>query len=85
MLKFTVSRGKELLPKRDALFFLANQTFKIYFALKNLRLCDTVLKNTEAAVGSLDKYPKADRVAFCYNKGRVFLYQRRLPQVSCRS
>jgi hypothetical protein len=66
--------------KRDALFFLANSTFRVYFALSNLRLCDTVLNNTNNSSAVLDFFPKADRVAFLYYRGRIALYQRRLPQ-----
>jgi hypothetical protein len=66
--------------KRDALFFLANSTFRVYFALSNLRLCDTVLNNTNNSNAVLDFFPKADRVAFLYYRGRIALYQRRLPQ-----
>ncbi|GJN90758.1 hypothetical protein Rhopal_003772-T1 [Rhodotorula paludigena] len=66
--------------KRDALFFLANATFRVYFALSNLRLCDTVLNNTQNSAAQLDAYPKADRCAFLYYRGRIALYQRRLPQ-----
>ncbi|GAA6028262.1 hypothetical protein JCM8097_006945 [Rhodosporidiobolus ruineniae] len=73
-------RNSESPCKRDALFFLANQTFRVYFALSNLRLCDTVLNNTNNSSAVLDAYPKADRVAFLYYRGRIALYQRRLPQ-----
>ena len=67
--------------KRDALFFLANSTFRVYFALSNLRLCDTVLNNTQnAALARLETVPKGDRCAFLYYRGRIALYQRRLPQ-----
>ncbi|GAA5916123.1 hypothetical protein JCM6882_003943 [Rhodosporidiobolus microsporus] len=65
--------------KRDALFFLANATFRVYFALSNLRLCDTVLNNTNNSTAVLDLYPKADRVAFLYYRGRNLLYHRKLP------
>ncbi|KAL8293796.1 hypothetical protein RQP46_000497 [Phenoliferia psychrophenolica] len=67
-------------PKRDALFFLANSTFKVYFTLKNLRMCDTILNSTQTATATLQLYPKADRVAYSYYRGRMYLYQRRLPQ-----
>ncbi|GAA5951322.1 hypothetical protein JCM21900_003837 [Sporobolomyces salmonicolor] len=73
-------RNSEAPTKRDALFFLANSTFRVYFALSNLRLCDTVLNNTQNSAASLGSYPKADRVAFLYYRGRIALYQRRLPQ-----
>ncbi|GAA5854329.1 hypothetical protein JCM8547_001782 [Rhodosporidiobolus lusitaniae] len=73
-------RTSESPCKRDALFFLANSTFRVYFALSNLRLCDTVLNNTNNSTAVLDQYPKADRVAFLYYRGRIALYQRRLPQ-----
>lgn len=70
--------------KRDALFFLANATFKVYFAMRNLRLCDTILNNTQHhaahSLNSSGAYPRSDRVAFSYYRGRLFLYQRRLPQ-----
>jgi hypothetical protein len=75
------SRSNDSPSKRDALFFLANSTFKVYFAMSNLRLCDTILNNTQNASSSLDThYAKADRVAFTYYRGRLSLYQRRLPQ-----
>lgn len=73
-------RTGESPTKRDALFFLANSTFRVYFALSNLRLCDTVLNNTNNSNAVLDSFPKADRVAFLYYRGRIALYQRRLPQ-----
>ena len=80
---FRDSSSQESPGKRDALFFLANATFKVYFALKNLRLCDTVINSTQGAAASLDiAYPKSDRVAFAYYRGRIYLYQRRLVQVS---
>ena len=66
--------------KRDALFFLANATFRVYFALSNLRLCDTVLNNTQNSAARLESFPKGDRCAFLYYRGRIALYQRRLPQ-----
>lgn len=78
---FDVYRSTETPTKRDALFFLANATFKVYFAMRNLRLCDTILNNTQNSTASLDfSYPKSDRTAFSYYRGRLFLYQRRLPQ-----
>jgi hypothetical protein len=73
-------RTSESPCKRDALFFLANTTFRVYFALSNLRLCDTVLNNTQNSTAQLDTFPKADRCAFLYYRGRISLYQRRLPQ-----
>ncbi|KAJ8294234.1 PCI domain-containing protein [Rhodotorula toruloides] len=73
-------RTSESPCKRDALFFLANSTFRVYFALSNLRLCDTVLNNTQNSTAQLDTFPKADRCAFLYYRGRISLYQRRLPQ-----
>lgn len=78
------SRSQESPCKRDALFFLANATFKVYFALSNLRLCDTVINSTQSAAHHLDSYPKADRVAFAYYRGRIYLYQRRLAEVRTR-
>ncbi|BGP40393.1 hypothetical protein JCM10449v2_004355 [Rhodotorula kratochvilovae] len=73
-------RTSESPCKRDALFFLANTTFRVYFALSNLRLCDTVLNNTQNSAAQLELFPKADRCAFLYYRGRIALYQRRLPQ-----
>ncbi|GAA5893551.1 hypothetical protein JCM8208_000827 [Rhodotorula glutinis] len=74
-------RSSDSPSKRDALFFLANSTFRVYFALSNLRLCDTVLSNTQsAALARLDTVPRGDRCAFLYYRGRIKLYQRRLPQ-----
>jgi hypothetical protein len=66
--------------KRDALFFLANATFRVYFALSNLRLCDTVLNNVQNANAPMDEFTMADRCTFLYHLGRIALYQRRLPQ-----
>ncbi|POY70448.1 hypothetical protein BMF94_6516 [Rhodotorula taiwanensis] len=66
--------------KRDALFFLANSTFRVYFALSNLRLCDTVLNNVQNANAPMQEFPLADRCTFLYYRGRIALYQRRLPQ-----
>lgn len=41
------------------------------------------MNNTQSATTFTDSaYPKADRVAFAYYRGRILLYQRRLPQVS---
>ncbi|BGP16532.1 hypothetical protein JCM10213v2_004534 [Rhodosporidiobolus nylandii] len=73
-------RNSESPTKRDALYLLANQTFRVYFALSNLRLCDTVLNNTANSSAVLEAFPKADQVAFLYYRGRIALYQRRLPQ-----
>ncbi|KAK4056661.1 hypothetical protein OIO90_002213 [Microbotryomycetes sp. JL221] len=76
-------RTGESPTKRDALFFLANLTFRIYFAMNNLRLCDTIINNTNNSSANIDQtknsFPKCDRSAFCYYRGRLFLYQRRLP------
>ncbi|KAM0753006.1 COP9 signalosome complex subunit 12 [Meredithblackwellia eburnea MCA 4105] len=72
-------RSTDTPSRRDALFFLANATFKVYFAMKNLRLCDTILNNTQNAAAMLETYNKADRVAFLYYRGRIWLHQRRLP------
>jgi nuclear mRNA export protein PCID2/THP1 len=81
LILFGAHRSSDSPSKKDALFFLANSTFKVYFAMSNLRLCDTILNNTQNAAVSLDSsYPKSDRVAFTYYRGRLFLYQRRLPQ-----
>jgi hypothetical protein len=77
--------------KRSALYFLANSTFRVYFALKNLRLCDTVLNNVNNSNVSLvdsgggggkkkDEFGKADKSGFWYYRGRINLYQRRLGQ-----
>ncbi|CAD6581368.1 MAG: hypothetical protein CYPHOPRED_001560 [Cyphobasidiales sp. Tagirdzhanova-0007] len=73
------SRSIDWPSKRIAVFYLANLTLKIYFKLNNLRLCDTVVKNTRDARDYLDsQYPKADRVTFYYYMGRMYLYQRRM-------
>jgi hypothetical protein len=41
------------------------------------------MKHTQNVNHILDTaYPKSDRAAFAYYRGRIFLYQRRLPQVS---
>ncbi|KWU47067.1 COP9 signalosome complex subunit 12 [Rhodotorula sp. JG-1b] len=73
-------RTSESPCKRDALFFLANATFRVYFALSNLRLCDTVLNNVQNANAPMDEFTMADRCTFLYYRGRIALYQRRLPQ-----
>lgn len=73
-------RNSESPCKRDALFFLANSTFRVYFALSNLRLCDTVLNNVQNANAPMNEFPLADRCMFLYYRGRIALYQRRLPQ-----
>ncbi|GAA5910051.1 uncharacterized protein JCM6883_000538 [Sporobolomyces salmoneus] len=69
-------------PKKSALYFLANCTFRVYFALHNLRLCDTVLNNVNNSNVSLEKdkglFGKGDRSEFWYYRGRIGLYQRRL-------
>ncbi|GAA6021259.1 hypothetical protein JCM11491_001529 [Sporobolomyces phaffii] len=77
--------GSTTPTKRSALYFLANSTFRVYFALKNLRLCDTVLNNVhnstvslEGVSGNANEFPKADRSTFWYYRGRINLYQRRL-------
>ncbi|KAM0791294.1 hypothetical protein ACM66B_005766 [Microbotryomycetes sp. NB124-2] len=73
-------RTGESPTKRDALFFLANSTFRAYFAMNNLRLCDTIINNTQNSTANIDKgFPKCDQAAFAYYRGRLFLYQRRLP------
>ncbi|GAA5964715.1 hypothetical protein JCM3765_004366 [Sporobolomyces pararoseus] len=66
--------------KKFAMYFLANQTFKVYFALKNLRLCDTVLNNVSNSNISIDQqgFNKGDQSEFYYYRGRINLYQRRL-------
>lgn len=57
----------------------------IRFQLNNLRMCDTVIKNTRDARDYLDsQYPKADQVTFAYYTGRLFLAQRRMRKVGCR-
>ncbi|GAA6059040.1 hypothetical protein JCM10212_001265 [Sporobolomyces blumeae] len=71
-------RTSESPCKRDALYFLANSTFQVYFALSNLRLCDTVLNNTSNSNANLDLFPKGDQCRFLYYRGRIALYQRRL-------
>lgn len=51
--------------------------------MRNLRLCDTMLSNIQNSIASAGQanYTKADQVGFSYYKGRIYLYQRRLPQV----
>jgi len=53
--------------------------------MRNLRLCDTMLANIQNSIATAGRanYTKADQVGFSYYKGRIYLYQRRLPQVSC--
>ncbi|GAA5981148.1 hypothetical protein JCM5350_007175 [Sporobolomyces pararoseus] len=74
------SGGSSVRGKKTALYFLANQTFKVYFALKNLRLCDTVLNNVNNSNVSLESgmFVKGDQSEFWYYRGRINLYQRRL-------
>ncbi|GAA5837677.1 hypothetical protein JCM3766R1_000553 [Sporobolomyces carnicolor] len=77
----TTAPNQQSVPgKKSALFFLANATFRVYFALHNLRLCDTVLNNVKNSTANLERdgYGKADQCAFFYYRGRINLYQRRL-------
>ncbi|MBW0476216.1 hypothetical protein O181_015931 [Austropuccinia psidii MF-1] len=74
-----IDRSTEEPNKRRAAFSLANGLFKIYFFLKNMRLCDTVIKNTSNVINQLEThYPKSELVTFHYYLGRMALYQRRL-------
>lgn len=52
--------------------------------MRNLRLCDTMLANIQNSIATAGQatYSRADQVAFAYYRGRIMLYQRRLPQVS---
>ena len=51
--------------------------------MRNLRLCDTMMANIQNSIATAGKanYTRADQVGFSYYKGRIMLYQRRLPQV----
>ncbi|CAH7669428.1 hypothetical protein PPACK8108_LOCUS4050 [Phakopsora pachyrhizi] len=74
-----IDRSTEEPSKRLAAFSLANGLFKIYFFLNNMRLCDTVVKNTSNVIHLLEThYPKSQLVTFYYYLGRLALYQRRL-------
>ncbi|KAG0144407.1 hypothetical protein CROQUDRAFT_672396 [Cronartium quercuum f. sp. fusiforme G11] len=74
-----IDRSPEEPSKRRAAFSLANGLFKIYFFLNNMRLCDTVLKNTSNVIDQLEThYPKSEMVTFYFYLGRLSLYQRRL-------
>lgn len=74
-----IDRSTEEPNKRRAAFSLANGLFKIYFYLNNMRLCDTVVKNTANVIHQLEThYPKSELVTFHYYLGRLALYQRRL-------
>ncbi|KAH9819997.1 hypothetical protein DFH28DRAFT_955138 [Melampsora americana] len=76
-----IDRSVEEPSKRRAAFSLANGLFKIYFFLNNMRLCDTVIKNTSNVIHQLEThYPKSELVTFYYYLGRLSLYQRRLHQ-----
>lgn len=82
------SSSNSIIPtKRSSLYFLANSTFRVYFALKNLRLCDTVLNNVQNSSTPLpiggggdagEEFGKGDLCEFLYYRGRIALYQRRL-------
>ncbi|EGG04663.1 uncharacterized protein MELLADRAFT_88694 [Melampsora larici-populina 98AG31] len=76
-----IDRSVDEPSKRRAAFSLANGLFKIYFFLNNMRLCDTVIKNTSNVIHQLEThYPKSELVTFYYYLGRLSLYQRRLHQ-----
>ncbi|GAA5826818.1 hypothetical protein JCM5353_005406 [Sporobolomyces roseus] len=66
--------------KRSALYHLANSTFLVYFSLKNLRLCDTILSNVSNSGILVDgeEFGKGDKCGYWYYRGRIHLYQRRL-------
>lgn len=71
--------------KRAVLFHVANQAFRIYFAIDKLRLCDTVLKYTRPWLDLVDQpgaLSNRDMCTFFYYRGRFFLYQRQL-QSAC--
>ncbi|GAA5874257.1 hypothetical protein JCM16303_005791 [Sporobolomyces ruberrimus] len=80
----TITNNDSVPGKKSALYFLANSTFLVYFALKNLRLCDTVLNNVNNSNVSLENdssgfgFGKSDKSRFWYYRGRINLYQRRL-------
>ncbi|KAF9431239.1 hypothetical protein BGZ94_005602 [Podila epigama] len=61
--------------KKNALYYLANLTFRVYFKLKSTRLIPTMLANISKAGVQLEEYPMSQQVAQNYYLGRYRLYQ----------
>ncbi|KAG0033477.1 hypothetical protein BGZ82_006093 [Podila clonocystis] len=61
--------------KKNALYYLANLTFRVYFKLKSTRLIPTMLANISKAGVKLKQFPMSQRVTQSYYLGRYYLYQ----------
>ncbi|KAG0341931.1 hypothetical protein BG004_005856 [Podila humilis] len=61
--------------KKNALYYLANLTMRIYFKIKSTRLIPTLLTNISKTGVSLTEYPMSQQVTQHYYLGRYRLYQ----------
>ncbi|CUS15514.1 unnamed protein product [Tuber aestivum] len=62
--------------KKAATVRLANDLFKLYFKLNQIRLCATIHSNIKTASipSYLDLYPKSEQCAYNYYHGRHYFY-----------
>ncbi len=63
------------LSKKGAVFHIANLLFRMYFALGQVRLCQTLHSNIASADVEFSSFSRADRVTYRYYLGRHYLFQ----------
>ncbi|WBW70723.1 TREX/TREX2 complex subunit Pci2 [Schizosaccharomyces osmophilus] len=66
--------------KKDAVFTISNLLYKLYFRLKQIRLCQTIQANVLSSGVSINQATSAEIVTFRYYLGRCHLFQHKIHQ-----
>ncbi|EPY53763.1 nuclear pore associated protein Thp1-Sac3 complex subunit [Schizosaccharomyces cryophilus OY26] len=66
--------------KKDAIFTISNLLYKLYFRLKQIRLCQTIQANVLSSGVSINQATSAEIVTFRYYLGRCHLFQHKIHQ-----
>ncbi|PWW74602.1 hypothetical protein C7212DRAFT_283154 [Tuber magnatum] len=72
----TTAPTLQAIGKKAATIRLANDLFKLYFKMNQIRLCATIHSNIKTASipSYLDLYPKSEQCAYNYYHGRHYFY-----------
>lgn len=62
--------------RKQIVYYIANQLFKLYFRLGVIRQFDSISKNIVSSGVEFGQYAKADRVGYRYYLGRYYLTQQ---------
>ncbi|ORX51879.1 hypothetical protein DM01DRAFT_1336876 [Hesseltinella vesiculosa] len=65
--------------KRLGIYHITNLTFKLYFKLGTVRMCQTMISNLRTGGVILEEYPIGQQVTYQYYLGRYHLLHNRLP------